>query len=194
MRDLQHFAIERLRAENQALRIERDALKGSQDRGARLGEGVRRFVLDLIDARSFAEVIARGDRRGARFRRRQGGVLRRKRDGIAATGSEGVRLIAPGTVTAVVGPGGMGAILSGGGEILFGRAGPHTEAWRRSACASAALAARFTCWAPLAEGRFEGRESEADLGYFARATGTGDPRMARSAESLKQDWLDGAGP
>ena len=55
--DFTHFALERLRVENQALRAERDALKTLDDRGARLSDGVRRAVLDLLDARSFAEAI-----------------------------------------------------------------------------------------------------------------------------------------
>ena len=47
IRDLQRFAIERLAAETRALKLERDSLKASQrSRRARLGEGVRRFVLE----------------------------------------------------------------------------------------------------------------------------------------------------
>src|SRR5580765_7754379 len=52
VRDLQRFIIERLTAENTALKAERDGLRASQDRRSLLGEGVRRYVLDLIDARS----------------------------------------------------------------------------------------------------------------------------------------------
>ena len=57
-RDLQRFIIEKLAAENAALKAERAALLGRQSASVRLGEGVRRFVLDLIDARSFAEAIS----------------------------------------------------------------------------------------------------------------------------------------
>ena len=56
-RDFQRFVIDRLTAENIALKAERDGLKASQHASARLGEGVRRFVLDLLDARSFAEGV-----------------------------------------------------------------------------------------------------------------------------------------
>ncbi|MBV9903165.1 MAG: hypothetical protein JO346_01145, partial [Alphaproteobacteria bacterium] len=57
-RDFQRFVIEKLSAENAALKAERDGLRGFQTASARMGEGARRFVLDLIDARSFAEAIA----------------------------------------------------------------------------------------------------------------------------------------
>lgn len=161
--DLQHFAIERLRAENQALKIECDGLKGSRDRGARLGDSVRRFMLDLAGARSFADVIAVAT--GA------AGALGADKavlcvESAIATETEGVRLIGPGTVTAVLGPGGMGVLLSGGGEILFG-----PEGAARSLAAFrlrlGGLAALYVLGA-AAEDCFEGREIEAELGYFAR--------------------------
>src|SRR6185312_14567529 len=56
VRDMQRHVIERLSGENAALRAERDGLKS--DRSVRLGDGVRKLVLDLIDARSFEEAIA----------------------------------------------------------------------------------------------------------------------------------------
>jgi uncharacterized protein len=164
--DLQHYAIERLRAENRALKLERDALKSSQDRGARLSEGVRRAVLDLLDARSFAEVIGVTTAAAAAFGADRAVFCVESLDGIGATSVEGVRLIAPGTVTAVVGPDGMGAILSGGGELLFGRSGFRSLAAFRLRIGR--LPALYVLGA-AAEGRFEERESEADLGYFARA-------------------------
>ncbi|MGA7673824.1 MAG: hypothetical protein WCA78_02115 [Rhizomicrobium sp.] len=168
IRDLQRFAIERLAAENQALKIERDALKGSQDRGARLGEGVRLFVLDLLDARSFGEVIAVATGAASAFGADKAVFCVESTDGIAPTGSEGVRLIGPGTVTAVLGPGGMGAILSGGGELLFGQGGAVYKSLAAFRLRLNGAAALYVLGA-LAEGRFEGREIEADLGYFARA-------------------------
>src|SRR5262249_31738410 len=57
-RDFQRFVIDRLTAENAKLRAERDALLGREHASLRMGDGVRRFVLELIDARSFAEAIA----------------------------------------------------------------------------------------------------------------------------------------
>ena len=168
VRDLQRFAIERLAAENQALKIERDALKGSQDRSARLGEGVRRFVLDLLDARSFADAIAVAAGAASAFGADKAVFCVESTDGIAPTGSEGVRLIGPGTVTAVLGPGGMGAILSGGGELLFGAGGAAYKSLAAFRLGLKGAAALYVLGA-TAEGRFEGREIVADLGYFARA-------------------------
>lgn len=170
VRDLQRFAIERLAAENQALKIERDALKGSQDRSARLGEGVRYFVLDLLDARSFADVIAVAQGAAGAFGADKAVFCVERSDGIDAAGTQGVRLIGPGTVTAVLGPGGMGAILSGGGELLFGPGGTAYKSLAafRLRLSGDAHGALYVLGA-VAEGRFEGREIEADLGYFARA-------------------------
>jgi uncharacterized protein len=166
--DLQRYALERLRDENQALKLERDSLKLSQDRNARLGEGVRRAVLDLLDARSFEEAITVATGAAPAFGADQAVFCVESMDGLAPTGTEGVRLIAPGTVTAVVGPDGMGAILSGGGELLLGRTGYRSLAAFRLRIGRDAPSALYVVGA-FAEGRFEGRDSEADLGFFARA-------------------------
>jgi uncharacterized protein YigA (DUF484 family) len=167
--DLQHYAIERLRNENQSLRAERDALRSSLDRGANLSEGVRRAVLELLDARSFADVISVATATAGAFGADRAVFCIEGADGLTGTtSSEGVRLIAPGTVTAVVGPDGMGAILSGGGELLFGRTGFRSLAAFRLRIGHNTPQALYVLGS-LAEGRFEGRESEADLGYFARA-------------------------
>jgi uncharacterized protein len=167
--DLQHYIIERLRAENQTLKSERDALLASQDRGTRLSEGVRRSVLDLLDARSFADVIAVATCSATAFGADRAVFCIEGTDGFAGgTSCDGVRLIAPGTVVAVVGPEGMGAILSGGGELLFGRTGYRSLAAFRLRIGRETPAALYVLGS-VAEGRFEGRECEADLGYFARA-------------------------
>lgn len=165
--DLARVALEKLRTENAALKAERDALKSVNDHGARLRDGVRRAVLDLIEARSFAEVIAVATGAADAFGAERAVFCIEAADGIAqATTCEGVRLIAPGTVAAVVGPEGMGAILSGGGEHLFGRTGYRSiAAFRLKIGRPAAL---FVLGSRV-ENRFEGRDSEAGLGYFARA-------------------------
>ena len=163
--DLQHFAIERLRAENQALKIECDGLKGSRDRGARLGDSVRRFMLDLAGARSFADVIAVAT--GAAGALGADKAVLCIEAATAIPGTEGVRLIGPGTVTAVLGPGGMGVLLSGGGEILFGPDGAAYRSLAAFRLRLGSLAALYVLGAD-AEDCFEGREIEAELGYFAR--------------------------
>lgn len=166
--DLQRYTIERLKAENLALRHERDALKNLQDRGARLGDGVRRAVLDLIDARSFGEAIAVAVAAAPAFGADRAVFCVESGTGMARTSHDGVRLIAPGTVEAVVGPEGMGAILSGGGDLLFGRTGYRSLAAFRLRLGREAPSALYVLGA-VAEARFEGRDAESELGYFARA-------------------------
>jgi hypothetical protein len=165
IRDLQRFAIERLAAENRALKLERDSLKASQDAGARLGEGVRRFVLELIDARSFAEAIAVGLAAAPAFGGDKAVFCVENGEAQAA---DGVRLIAPGTVTAVLGPDGMGAILCGGGELLFGKDGAAYKSLAAFRLRMGGPSALYVLGAE-AEGCFESRTAEAELGYFARA-------------------------
>jgi uncharacterized protein len=175
--DLSQYVLEKLRAENQALRAERDALKSVNDRGMRLSEGVHRSMLDLLDARSFAEAIAVATASAPAFGADRAVFCIEAADGIAqATSCDGVRLIAPGTVTAVVGPDGKGAILSGGGELLFGRTG-----YRSIAAFRLALGQHPALYVlgSLIENRFDGRASEADLGLFARAL-----------ERAIRTWLD----
>jgi uncharacterized protein YigA (DUF484 family) len=169
-RDLQRFVIERLTAENAALRAECDGLKGSQDRSVRLSEGVRRFVLDLIDARSFEEAILVATSAAPAFGADRAVFCVEGEDGVAPAGAQGVRLIAPGTVAAVLGRDGMGAILSGGGELLLGSGGAQCKSLAafRLRIGRNAPAALYVLGA-LAEGCFEGEETEFDLGYFARA-------------------------
>jgi uncharacterized protein YigA (DUF484 family) len=169
-RDMQRFVIERLTAQNAALRAERDGLKSTQDRSARLGEGVRRFVLDLVDARSFEEAIAVATCAAPAFGADRAVFCVEGEDGVTPAGAEGVRLIAPGTVAAVLGRDGMGAILSGGGELLLGPGGAQCRSLAafRLRIGRDTPAALYVLGA-LAEGCFEGEETEADLGYFARA-------------------------
>jgi hypothetical protein len=169
VRDLQRFVIERLTAENTALKAERDGLRASQDRQSRLGEGVRRYVLDLLDARSFAEAIAVAIAAAPAFGADRAAFCIEGEDGIAATSTEGVRLIAPSTVNAVLNNE-AGAILSGGGELLLGRSGADC----RSIAAFRLKVGRDTppslyVLGARAAGSFEGAETESDLRYFAHA-------------------------
>lgn len=169
IRDLQRFVIERLSAENAALKAERDGLRASQDRGSILSEGVRRFVLDLIDARSFSEAIAVAIAAAPAFGADRAAFCVEGEDGVAPTGTEGVRLISPGTVAKVLNNE-AGAILSGGGEMLLGPSGAQCKSLaafrlkigRDTPSALYVLGARDA-------GRFEGDETESDLRYFARA-------------------------
>ncbi len=55
--DYQRYALDRLLAENAALKAERDGLRSVSDRASVRREGVRKLVLDLIAARNLAEAI-----------------------------------------------------------------------------------------------------------------------------------------
>jgi len=159
VRDLQRFVIDRLTTENAALRAERDGLRGARDQAVRLGEGVHRAVLDLIDARSFEEAIAVATSSAPAFGADRASLCVEGENGKAPKGTEGVRLIAPGTIEAVLGREGMGAILSGAEcrslaafRLRIGRDAPQA----------------LYVLGSHAEGAFEGDDAAADLGFFAR--------------------------
>ena len=169
VRDFQRFVIDRLAAENATLRAERDGLLSSQRSSPGMGEGVRRFILDLIDARSFAEAIAvviaaapafGADRAAICVEAEQEDTIR----------TEGVRLIPPGTAEAVLGRDGSGAILSGGGELLLGAAGAGlgSVAVFRVKLGGNAPAALFVLGA-FRDGAFEDDSGAADQRFAARA-------------------------
>jgi uncharacterized protein YigA (DUF484 family) len=170
VRDLQQFVIDRLSSENTALRAERDGLRGARAQAVRLGEGVRQVTLDLLDARSFEEAIAVAISSAEAFGADRAALCVEGEEGAAPTGTKGVRLIAPGTIYAVLGREGMGAILSRGGDILLGPGGSECRSLaafrlkigRDTPAALYVLGAR-------SEGRFESDQTEADLAFFARA-------------------------
>jgi uncharacterized protein YigA (DUF484 family) len=170
VRDLQRFVIERLTNENATLRAERDGLRGAGAQAVRLGEGAQRATLDLIDARSFEEAIAVATSSAEAFGAERAALCVEGEEGAAPTGTKGVRLIAPGTIAAVLGREGMGAILSGGGDILLGPGGAECgslaafrlKIGRETPAALYVLGAREN-------GLFESAQTEADLAFFARA-------------------------
>ena len=170
VRDLQRFVIERLTAQNSTLKAEREALLSRQSANVRLGEGVRRFVLDLIDARSFAEAISVAVAAAPSFGADRTAICVEGDGAAHSTRTEGVRLIPPGTTEAVLGRDGMGAVLSGGGDLLLGNGGAE--------CRSLAVfRLKIGCEAPEAlfvlgsfsHGAFEGEAAAVDLRYAARA-------------------------
>jgi len=167
VRDLQRYTIERLAAENAALRAERDGLRTKHG----LGDGVRKLTLDLLDARSFEEAIGVAVGSASAFGAERAAIcIEGDGNRAMAGGLEQVRLIAPGIVSAILGRDGTGVILSSGGEVLLGPGG--------GACKSLAVfrlkigrdtpAAVYALGA-AAPGCFEGEETAADLGFFARA-------------------------
>jgi uncharacterized protein YigA (DUF484 family) len=165
VRDMQSHVIERLSSENAVLRAERDGLKS--DRSVRLGDGVRKLVLNLIDARSFEEAIAVATAAAPAFGADRV-ALCVEGENAAPRGCEGVRLIAHGTTLAVLGRDSLGAVLSGGGEALLGASDCHSIAVFRLRIGRETPAALYALGA-RSEGRFEGEETAADLSFFARA-------------------------
>jgi uncharacterized protein YigA (DUF484 family) len=165
VRDMQSHVIERLSSENAVLRAERDGLKS--DRSVRLGDGVRKLVLDLIDARSFEEAIAVATTAAPAFGADRV-ALCVEGENAAPRGCEGVRLIAHGTTLAVLGRDSLGAVLSGGGEALLGARDCNSLAVFRLRIGRETPAALYVLGA-RSEGRFEGEETAADLSFFARA-------------------------
>lgn len=170
VRDLQRFVIEKLNAENAAMRAERDAFMGARERVVRLGEGVRRAVLDLVDARSFEEAIAVAMSAAPAFGAERAALCIESEDGATSTGTKGVQLIPAGTISAILGSDGMMGVLSSGGELLLGAGG--------EVCRSVAIfRLRIGTDTPpalyvlgtAAEGGLESDEAAADLGFFARA-------------------------
>jgi uncharacterized protein YigA (DUF484 family) len=167
-RDLQRFVIDRLTAENATLRAERDGLLGSQRAAMPMGEGVRRFVLDLIDARSFAEAIAVVIAAAPAFGADRAAICVESEPGAPKIRTEGVRLIPPGTAEAVLGRDATGAILAGGGELLLG-CPDH-----RSIAAFRVKIGRYTPCSLLVvgavrEAAFEDEAVATDLRFAARA-------------------------
>src|ERR1043166_5629602 len=119
VRDLQRYIIEKLRDENASLRAERDGLKGARDHASRLGDGVKRLVLDLLDARSFEQAIGVAVSAAPSFAADRA-ALCIESDGPTPKGCESVRLIAP---------------LA---RCCSAPAAQTAAAWRCSGCASAA--------------------------------------------------------
>lgn len=177
VKDLQRYAIERLVAQNTALRAERDGLRTKRS----LGEGTRRLILDLLDARSFEETITVAVGAAASFGADRAGIcIEGDSNRAISAGVERVRLIAPGLVSGVLGADGTGVILSSGGEVLLGPGGGECKSLavfrlkigRDTPSAVYVLGAR-------AAGCFEGEEVGAEIGFFARA-------LERSVRA----WLD----
>ena len=170
VRDLQRFTIERLKDANADLRRERDALRATRDDAARLSDGVKKAVLELLDARRFEEAIEAATDAATAFGADRAALCVEAVPGAAPVGSDGVRLIAPGTASAILGSDGLGAILGGGGEILFGAQGGAylSVAVFRLRIGRDTPAALYALGAHEA-GRFEGAETTNDLSFFARA-------------------------
>jgi uncharacterized protein len=166
VRDLQRHIIERLASENTTLRRERDSLRHARDGATRLGEGVKQAVLDLVDARSFEDVIAIAKSSGLRMGAERAALCVEGEESARPKGSTGVRLIASGLVDALLGKGESVAVLSSGGSVLLGNGDCRSlAAFRLKIGDPAAL---YVIGA-RDEHRFDDEQMIADLTYFARA-------------------------
>ncbi len=168
VRDLQRYAIDRLAAENVALRAERDGLRGARERAMRLGEGIRHAVLELVDARGFDDVIAVAKSAAPAFGADRAGLCVEGEEGTRPKGCTGVRLIAPGVAAAVLGRDGLTAVLSGGGNLLLGAGGSEFRSIAVFRLKIGGPAALYVLGARK-ERLFEGEALIADLAFFARA-------------------------
>jgi uncharacterized protein len=178
--DMQRFVLEKMTAANRKLRAERDALKGYCDRGADLSETARRAVLDLIGVRSFGAAAVVAERLAASLGADACAFCAEDGADLPPIGREILPLF-PGTVRAVVGDG-LGAILSGGGALLFGAKGTPFASL-------AAFRLRLGGGAPVLfvmgsrrAGCFDGRAVEAALRFFALA-------LERALCAHQAQWL-----
>jgi hypothetical protein len=168
IRDLQRHIIERLAADNAALRTERDALRNAGEHAVHLGDGVRQAVLDLIDARSFEDVIAIAKSSGIRFGAERAALCVEGEEPARPKGCTGVRLIASGMVDALLGKGDASAVLATGGNVLLGHGGGECRSIAAFRLMIGDPAALYVVGA-RAEHRFDSKELIADLIWFARA-------------------------
>jgi hypothetical protein len=168
VRDLQRHIIEKIAGENAGLRAERDRLKSARESASQLGEGVRQAVLDLVDARSFEDVIAVAKSTAEIFGAHRAAICVEGEDSARPRGSTGVRLIGPGIASAVLGRDGTHAVLSGGGNLLLGAGGGDCRSIAAFRLVIGAPAALYVLGAREPR-RFENEQLTRDLGFFARA-------------------------
>jgi uncharacterized protein YigA (DUF484 family) len=122
VRDYQHFVIGRLASEVAALKSERAARARRPDRNAPTREGVKRLVLDLLDAHAFEDVI--GVACGAAPHLGADIVsFGIESEAGVKVGNTGMCLLAPGTVATFIEPAAVGAVVTGDAPSLLFPAG-----------------------------------------------------------------------
>lgn len=168
VRDLQRHIIEKMAHENAALRAERDRLVRARERGVQLGEGVRQAVLELVDARSFEEVIAIAKSSAEIFGAERAAICVEGEESARPKGATGVRLIGPGLAAAVLGRDGRHAVLSGGGTLLLGHGGGECRSIAAFRLVIGDPAALYVLGAREPR-RFDSEHQMGDIAFFARA-------------------------
>jgi uncharacterized protein YigA (DUF484 family) len=167
--DFQRYALDRLLAENAALRAERDGLRGTSDRAAQRREAVKKLVLDLIAARNLGEAIAIAAEAGPALG--ADAVML----GIEAGVPPGLRAddivaLAPGIVDALIERDAVGALLRGISH-------PALFPERHELMATAIFRLRIGKKTPpaliavasAASDRFDDEAEVREIGWFARA-------------------------
>jgi uncharacterized protein YigA (DUF484 family) len=168
VRDLQRHIIEKIAGENAQLRAERDRLRHARERSVQLGEGVRQAVLDLVDARSFEEVIQLAKSSARIFGAERAAICVKGEESARPKGSNGVRLIGPGLASAVLGRDGKEVVLSGGGTLLLGHGGAECRSIAAFRLVIGDPAALYVLGAREPR-RFESEHQLGDVAFFARA-------------------------
>jgi uncharacterized protein YigA (DUF484 family) len=166
--DLQRHIIEKMANENASLRAERDRLRHARKRSIQLGEGVRQAVLNLVDARSFEEVIAVAKSSAAVFGAERAAICVEGEESARPKGATGVRLIAAGLAAAVLGRDGREVVLSGGGTLLLGAGGAECRSIAAFRLVIGDPAALYVLGAREPR-RFESEHQVRDVAFFARA-------------------------
>ncbi|MBV9331596.1 MAG: DUF484 family protein [Alphaproteobacteria bacterium] len=166
VRDLQHFVIERLSAENARLKAERDALRSTQTELSALNDAIRSNVLQLLDARSFARVIAIAIGAGSAFGADKATFCVECEESVARYATDGVRLIPKGTIAALMN---RGAVLARGGRVLLGSSAHFGSLAAFQLQIGPDAPAALYVLAARAQRRFEGEGIEAGLQYFSSA-------------------------
>lgn len=168
VRDLQRHIIEKVVLENAQLRAERDRLARAREKSVQLGEGVRQAVLELVDARSFEEVIAVAKSSAHIFGAERAAICVEGEESARPKGASGVRLIGPGLVSAVLGRDGKEVVLSGGGTLLLGQGGADCKSIAAFRLVIGDPAALYVLGAREPR-RFESEHQMGDIAFFARA-------------------------
>jgi uncharacterized protein YigA (DUF484 family) len=168
VRDLQRHIIEKIAGENATLRAERDRLRHARERASQLGEGVRQAVLDLVDTRSFEEVIQLAKSTAESFGAHRAAICVEGEDSARPKGTAGVRLIGPGLAAAVLGRDGTHTVLSGGGNLLLGAGGAECKSIAVFRLLIGDPAALYVLGAREPR-RFDSGHQLRDIAFFARA-------------------------
>lgn len=178
VRDLQRHVIDRLTKDNAKLRGESQSLRGARDRDLRLAEAVRQAVLELVDARTFEDVIAVARGSAKRFGANRAAICVEGEESARPRGATGVRLLGAGTIDTLLGANTMAGVLSTGASVLFGQGGGDCRSMAAFRLRIGQPAALYVLGAREPR-RFVAADVDADLHFFARAL-----------ESAIRAWLD----